>query len=248
MSATQTTTPSSSDEFWTAFNSLVERFESVRRFHLDAFNGTGFDSHTKYLAQLASSATAMPSVQDLVTAMRLAFRSSLPVERVPEAERAIASIASAFGLLAEPCVPEPHSIGFLHDGSAQPRLAYSTLPSHHANRREFDALAHETRRQLEALRQWGALLRTAPAVPGGPPVQYVTLDQVAAIVNRSKRTLEKLIGRKKNPFPDSDVPGGGGKANEWNWAKLRAWLEAEYRKQLPPTFPSRSMVFTADRS
>jgi hypothetical protein len=87
-----------------------------------------------------------------------------------------------------------------------------------------------------------------PRAEQGGAIQYVTLDQAAAIVNRSKRTLEKLATRKKNPLPDPDVQGGGGKANEWNWAKLRPWLEGEYGKQLPVRFPSGSDTFAADRN
>jgi len=68
--------------------------------------------------------------------------------------------------------------------------------------------------------------------------QHITLDQMAAMVSRSKRTLEKLIGRKKNPLPDPDIPGGGGKPNEWLWERIRPWLEGEYGRQLPETFPT----------
>ena len=60
---------------------------------------------------------------------------------------------------------------------------------------------------------------------------------MAAIVNRSKRTLERLKTRRTNPLPDPDTPGGGGKPNEWQWAKVRTWLEQEYSKDLPAQFP-----------
>lgn len=68
--------------------------------------------------------------------------------------------------------------------------------------------------------------------------QYVTLDQAAASVGRSKRTLEKLRNRKKNPMPDPDICGGGGKPNEWLWAIIRPWLEKEYGRTLPAVFPA----------
>ena len=67
--------------------------------------------------------------------------------------------------------------------------------------------------------------------------QYVTLDQAAGIVKRSKRTLEKKLTRRNNPLPPPDIEGGGGKANEWDWAKLRPFLEQEYGKKLPEKFP-----------
>jgi hypothetical protein len=72
---------------------------------------------------------------------------------------------------------------------------------------------------------------------------YVTLAQMAAMVNRSKRTLENLKDRKKNPLPDPDVTGGGGKADEWLWDHIRPWLETEYGRSLskfnPPQYKLR---------
>jgi hypothetical protein len=68
---------------------------------------------------------------------------------------------------------------------------------------------------------------------------YVDLDQIAAVVNRSKSLLEKLKRRKKNPLPDPDVKGGGGKKDEWIWSRIRPWLEAEFSRHLPETFPRR---------
>jgi hypothetical protein len=77
----------------------------------------------------------------------------------------------------------------------------------------------------------------APTLPTTP--QYVTLDKAAAIVSRSKRTLEKLFCRKENPLPDPAIRGTGGKPSEWIWSKLRPWLEQEYGRHLPERFPSR---------
>jgi hypothetical protein len=73
---------------------------------------------------------------------------------------------------------------------------------------------------------------TIPTLP-----KYVTLDQMAAFVSRSKRTLEKLKNRAKNPFPPPDVKGGGGRPDEWAWPKVRLWLEREYGRKLPEHFP-----------
>jgi hypothetical protein len=69
--------------------------------------------------------------------------------------------------------------------------------------------------------------------------EYVDLDQIAAIVNRSKSHLEKLKRRLKNPLPDPDVRGGGGKKDEWIWSRIRPWLEAEFNRHLPEAFPRR---------
>jgi hypothetical protein len=78
---------------------------------------------------------------------------------------------------------------------------------------------------------------TAPTLSTTP--QYVTLDKAAAIVSRSKRTLEKLVRRTENPLPDPAIRGTGGKPSEWTWSELRPWLEQEYGRHLPERFPSR---------
>lgn len=70
--------------------------------------------------------------------------------------------------------------------------------------------------------------------------QYVTLDQCAAMVNRSKRTLES---QKKNAdFPSPTVKGGGGKPDEWDWQSIRPWLERTYNKLLPVKFPTSRRI------
>ena len=68
--------------------------------------------------------------------------------------------------------------------------------------------------------------------------QYVTLDQVAALVSRKKRTLEhyKRAEYKGNgdPLPDPDVKGGGGKPALWLYpGQIKAWLEATFKQKLP---------------
>jgi hypothetical protein len=77
-----------------------------------------------------------------------------------------------------------------------------------------------------------------------PPIpQYVNLDQAAAWVNRSKRTLERYLHRPKSEtarMPEPDVEGTGGKPHEWLWTHLRPWLEATFGKSLPESLPSRA--------
>jgi hypothetical protein len=73
-----------------------------------------------------------------------------------------------------------------------------------------------------------------PAMPSTIPApDYIDLDQAAALVNRSKRTLE----RKSGVMPLPAVEGGGGKKAEWLWNELRPWLEKEYGKVLPDRPP-----------
>ena len=63
----------------------------------------------------------------------------------------------------------------------------------------------------------------------------VTLNQAAAIVSVSKRTLERY---KKKGLPDPIVEGGGGRASLYRWSDLRPWLEFTFRKKLPAEFPA----------
>jgi len=67
---------------------------------------------------------------------------------------------------------------------------------------------------------------------------YVTLDKMAAMVDRSKRTLEKLQTHRHNPLPKPDVEGGGGRPHEWKWSNVRLWLEKTYDRVMPEQFPS----------
>jgi hypothetical protein len=84
------------------------------------------------------------------------------------------------------------------------------------------------------------LSATGPGTMTAPAPQYVTLDQMAALVSRSKKTLERLKTRKDNPLPSPAVEGGGGKADEWIWSEVRPWLEQEFRRPLPERLPART--------
>jgi hypothetical protein len=97
--------------------------------------------------------------------------------------------------------------------------------------------------------QSGTARLTEMKQPEVTTAQFVTLDKMAAMVGRSKRTLEKLLNRPRNPFPGPDIEGGGGKPHEWNWAKIRPWLETEFGRALPEQFPgSRFLDGRADRN
>jgi hypothetical protein len=70
------------------------------------------------------------------------------------------------------------------------------------------------------------------------PDQYVTLDQMAAIISKTKRTLERAKQRKNNPLPPPTNEGGGGKRDEWLWHEVRPWLEQESGRRLPERLPT----------
>jgi hypothetical protein len=80
----------------------------------------------------------------------------------------------------------------------------------------------------------------AEQLPSDEEEQYVTLDQAAAWVNRSKKTLERAVNKEGSDAPPPDVEGGGGRAHEWRWSTLRPWLERTYNKILPERPPSRA--------
>jgi len=87
-----------------------------------------------------------------------------------------------------------------------------------------------------------AAVTAAEATPAVAPTavpddRYVTLQQMATLVQKSKKTLENRISRKENPLPDPDIQGAGGKASEWRWSRVRGWLMEEFQRPLPEKCP-----------
>jgi hypothetical protein len=76
----------------------------------------------------------------------------------------------------------------------------------------------------------------SPAEHSRVAERHVTLRQMAAIVNKSKRTAERL--RDAGRLPTPAVKGGDGRADEWQWSQVRPILESEYGRQLPTEFPA----------
>lgn len=67
--------------------------------------------------------------------------------------------------------------------------------------------------------------------------QYVTMDQAAAIVSRSKRTLRGYYDN--GDMPEPEIRGKGGTPHEWQWEKLRPWLQETFKRPLPERYPVR---------
>lgn len=80
-----------------------------------------------------------------------------------------------------------------------------------------------------------------PPQQAAPP-QYVNLDRAAALVHKSKKTLERYKNEQDSDMPEPAVEGGGGKAAEWEWGTLRPWLEKTFNRKLPERFPQMSAV------
>lgn len=66
----------------------------------------------------------------------------------------------------------------------------------------------------------------------------VTLDQASAVVQQSKRTLERYL--RQLPVPD--FPGGNGRPHRWYWRTLRPHLERHFRPNLPTKFPGSRII------
>lgn len=65
---------------------------------------------------------------------------------------------------------------------------------------------------------------------------FVTLLQCSAIIQRSKKTLERR--KKDDPaFPMPDTIGGEGQPDEWRWSTIRPYLESLSGRSLPEIFP-----------
>ncbi len=79
---------------------------------------------------------------------------------------------------------------------------------------------------------------------GEPEIEdhLVTLNQVAAVVHRSKRTLEKYR-RHDDPekrLPDPHIRGGGGRPHEYSWQAMKGWIQRVFgyrASDLPPRPP-----------
>lgn len=111
------------------------------------------------------------------------------------------------------------------------------LPSH----KEDSGRIHPVRR----IERWVAgaaasildtVARTGTA--DGGDKQYVTLEQMAGLLNLQKKTLERwyLEGIKKGKLPEPDVEGGGGKPHEWLWSRVRKPLEKTVGEKDAQTF------------
>jgi hypothetical protein len=74
---------------------------------------------------------------------------------------------------------------------------------------------------------------TDPSCIPEPPEELpdlVTLDQAAAIVNRSSAALRHYSRRG---MPKPWVQGTKGKPNEYRWSEMRPWLEDMFRRPIP---------------
>ncbi|HEV7299233.1 MAG TPA: hypothetical protein VGN72_07705 [Tepidisphaeraceae bacterium] len=67
------------------------------------------------------------------------------------------------------------------------------------------------------------------------PGDLISMDQAAALVGRTKRTVQGW--NEIDPMPLPEVEGGGGKRHEYSYAKLKPWLEQHSGRKLPDQLP-----------
>lgn len=65
---------------------------------------------------------------------------------------------------------------------------------------------------------------------------YVTLQQMASIVQRNKKTLERMKDKTELPPPDIKAPVNGA-PDEWLWSTVRPILEKKFCRDLPESYP-----------
>jgi hypothetical protein len=68
-----------------------------------------------------------------------------------------------------------------------------------------------------------------PETPAEPP-DLVTLDQAAALVNRSPAALRHY---RSKGMPKPYIQGTKGKPNEFLWSEMRPWLESTFNRKIP---------------
>jgi hypothetical protein len=68
----------------------------------------------------------------------------------------------------------------------------------------------------------------------------VTRLMMASIVQKSKKSIDRLCNKKTLPQPS--VKGKKGQADEWEWRVVKPVLEKYFNKSLPDQFPSASFV------
>jgi hypothetical protein len=180
---------------------------------------------------------ACAAIDALLDAIADYHRISLPLR--PDYDKLAAKHARAAALaeaLGHPLAP-------LDEAGLAVWVEVATPWSHHTCWQEEafgSPRRHERWRQkVRAVRLAVEGLTVTPAGRETPPAvaQYVTLDQMAALLQRHKDTVASWFNRDRNA-PKPAVTGGGGHRHEYVWAEVRDWLAKKSgRQQLPERFP-----------
>jgi hypothetical protein len=94
---------------------------------------------------------------------------------------------------------------------------------------------------LEQERKWFHRMLSAAGAKVGAAVQprsdeskiqYVSYSVMAAMVGKSKKTLDRW--QKKEPLPMPAIEGGKGRPNEYEYQAVREWLERHSTRRMPP--------------
>ncbi len=159
------------------------------------------------------------------------------------------------GLMDEPAPPSP---------GCEPGWQAATLQEYHANNCAMGlhtlygvagniakALEHDAEPLPVAVptschAALSAPATTPPADPshGEKTVEqecYVTFDTLANYLRVSKKTMERRY--KHGKLCEPDIEGGGGKAHQWKYSRVRPFLETAFDRQLPERWPGGEFAF-----
>jgi hypothetical protein len=177
-------------------------------------------------------------------------RAEMPRGRLHEDIEKLAREAEALGIKAslEPGACNRPALVALHDDWKNSSALGAKAPKIELRHRRFLERAYAYYK--EQIGEAVARAEILPAcrvqtgtedneTPGAIP-DLVTLDQAAAAVRKSKRTLERY--KTTGAFPLPAVEGGGGRADLWDWKVIRPWLENEFHIKLPETFPANRKI------
>ncbi|MBI1913479.1 MAG: hypothetical protein HYS12_01805 [Planctomycetes bacterium] len=159
----------------------------------------------------------------------------------------IADLRTVFGLMAN--VPHQQfdwSVGKLWDiwrrelPTVPPPAGMPTPANYEEAQAALDVMLREIGEDAEGARTppAGSTTTAEPDTGSGKPTedQYVTRDQIAALVQRNKDTVAGWFN-EDSQAPAPAVEGGGGKRHEYLWPKVRPWLEKKTGRKLPERFP-----------
>lgn len=97
--------------------------------------------------------------------------------------------------------------------------------------------------ELLALFRADEVVSTQPirvSVPREDP--YLTLDQIGALIGRSKRSMERYLYKMPDThphhLPEPDMEGGGGRPHMWLYSTIRPWIVKVFGLELDPDRPT----------
>jgi len=216
---------------------------------LDAANAAA-----RYLASTATTIKALPEAGASVTAVKSLLdelnqrydEARSAIDRVRMELRPARPSVAKLGGFASPSAHEA-AIEMVHELNRQMviELGVSKFNVQIVGRKTVQDWpdAREVLAEIELETAWAKgrreerQLEAKPADTHSNAPQYVTRDQIAAIVGKSKDTVANWFNDDPKA-PEPSIEGGGGKAHAYIWADIRAWLQNRSARILPQRYPS----------